>query len=399
MKNKYDFPITGLYANGNHVLIDFTFFGRKRLTTNFKYPEELKKAYDIRLSLISDLSDKKFKMQNYAHHINNMNSIMKYDYELTQNQQIPTMNTLFDTILQKMKREVESGHMTDEYRDNHIYHIRNHLQPFFGCKKVTDITVAHIFEFIDNLRIKNFTAETAKGIFKPMNKAFNQAILEGHINVSPMRGLPRNKFKKFKTNYEKNTTTFSIHDVNTLISVAEPIEVKNIIAFLLWTGCRPCEVFPLSVDDINIDKSEIYIYKSKTRKQNIKPPKNGVARTVQILKPLVPYLISQLKICETQEDKTLFKTPLGKPWRHSSHLGRYWTKVFEKVENKIEYKNIYKLRSACITFLHRKKIPTGKIAKFAGHLKIATTDRYIQFIKEDQDKIIIDDFGESTNSS
>ena len=33
------------------------------------------------------------------------------------------------------------------------------------------------------------------------------------------------------------------------------------------------------------------------------------------------------------------------------------------------------------------------------YLKITTTDRYIQFIKEDQDKITIDDFGDDTISS
>ena len=114
---------------------------------------------------------------------------------------------------------------------------------------------------------------------------------------------------------------------------------------------------------------------------------------------MVPYLVSQLEICENQADKTLFKAPRGKPWRHSSHFGRFWKKCFDKLEGKVEYKNLYKLRSACITFLHRKKIPTGKIAKLAGHLKIATTNRYIQFIKDDQDTITIDSFDDNPNSS
>lgn len=345
-----------------------------------------------------DLEKNNYKTRNYKSYINNLKSLEKYDKELMRDRENPTMKTLFNDSLSIMKEEVNSGKITDEYRDTHVYNIRNHLAPFFDNIKVTDVNPPQILDFIEKLS-KNFTKETAKGILKPLSRALNLAVARGIIAMSPMKALPHNKLSKFQTNYEKNTTTFSINEAEAIIAVTEPIEFRNAVAFLLWTGCRPCETFAVKVDDIDMEKMEINIYQSKTRKQNFKKTKNNVARVIQIFRPLVPYLVSQLEICENQVDKTLFKAPRGKPWRHSSHFGRFWKRCFDKLEGKVEYKNLYKLRSACITFLHRKKIPTGKIAKFAGHLKITTTDRYIQFIKEDQDKITIDDFGDDTISS
>lgn len=386
--------LQGLHKNGEHVLIDFTFNQlRVRLTTNLNYPKELEIAYEVRNNLIFDLNENKFEIRNYSHYIKNLQSLEKHDKKFYKNKMSPTMNTLFIDSLSIMKEEVTKEEITDEYRDVHVYAIKNHLRPFFGNIKVTEVTVSLIQNFLSSLN-HNLTKETVKGILKPLSRALNLAVSKEIIPMSPMKAMPYNKLNRFKTNNEKNTTTFSLSEATAIINAAEPVEFKNTIAFLLWTACRPCEAFSMLAEDINLDKSEIYIYKSKTRKQRIKGTKNGVARVIQIFPPLIPYLKSQLEICKNQTDKTLFKAPRGKPWRHSSHFGRFWKKTVEKLEGTIEYKNVYKLRSACITFLHRKKVPTGKISKFAGHLKITTTDRYIQFIKEDKDEIIIDDFSD-----
>lgn len=399
MKKKPDFSLKGLHRNGIHVLIDINFNTRIRLTTNLLYPEELWTAYNVRNDLIVDLEKNNYKTRNYQCYINNLKSLEKYDEELMNEKENPTMETLFEDSLSVMKVAVNRGEMSDEYRDTHVYNIKNHLLPFFADLKVKEINAPQILDFIEKLN-KNFTKETAKGILKPLSRALNLAVARGILVMSPMKALPSNKLSKFKTNYEKNTTTFSVKEVTIIIDSIESIELRNATAFLLWTACRPCEVFALKVEDIDMVKKEIYIGKSKSRKQNIRnTTKNGGTRIIQVFEPLVPYLVSQLEICENQVDKTLFKAPRGKPWRHSSHFGIFWKKSFDKLEGKIEYKNLYKLRSAFITFLHRKKIPTGKIAKFAGHLKIATTNRYIQFIKEDQDTITIDNFDDNTNSS
>lgn len=376
---------SGLVKNGKNVLLDFEFKGRHRITSKYKYPEEIDLAYKLRNDLIDDLECNNFKIDYYKKYFKNLSSLEVFDAVYSHEKKAPMMKILFETVIDAMVLKVKTGMLRQEYIDGFKYSLKNHLIPFFGDMKVTQVNKKVILRFLRGLEATH-THDGAKNVLKPLRRALDYAEIEDCIDVSPMKQLPRNYLKNFKKNTRRET--FSIEDVELVIATAPVGCIQNIVAFSFWTGCRPCEVYSITAADVNLEKRTICITKSKSRRQNINLPKTDAGfRTIEILEPLIPYLESQLKIVAADNDNTLFKTPSGTKWRTSSQFGVYWKKIIDQLDG-IKYLSIKHLRSACFTHLLDKNNKPTDISAMAGHTTTRVTiEHYFKLSKNGRTKL------------
>jgi integrase len=209
---------------------------------------------------------------------------------------IPTRNKaekLFDETYQEYLKNISNS---KEFMLKKNTTCPNHFLPFLRNKELKDISISDIKNYQAKRKIeiqnvpKNLNKRESEITYRSINleisilhNFFNYCIEKGYIDKNPCSGVKKlNELSRLKTLSDK--------DIQKLINSSTNKLTKDLITFLIYTGCRKGEALNLKWDDVDFQNNVIAIKGTKTKYD----------RYIPISKPLKDLLsdIGKIDGCE-----------------------------------------------------------------------------------------------------
>ena len=245
------------------------------------------------------------------------------------------------------------------------YIVELKILPYFGNKRVNDITAADIRQWQNELIKMGYSPTYLKTINNQLNAIFNYAVRYYDLKSNPCAkagsmGKSKAEEMDFWTGEEFRKFIDSV--MNKRLSY---------MAFmtLYWTGMRLGELLALNPKDVDLEKRTISITKSYQRlgkKDVITPPKTSKSkRVITIPEFLAAYIKDYMdSLYDLQEDDRLF--PITKYYlEHEMQRGIK--------ESGVKRIRVHDLRHSHASMLIELGFSPLEIANRLGHEKVETT--------------------------
>jgi len=239
----------------------------------------------------------------------------------------------------------------------------NHFVKKQGKTTPQTIIKQDIDDFKTHLEQKKFTAKTISRKINSIKSFFkflqtekliteNPAIQVEHpkYEIKPPRILTKIEYKALRDTCKTDT------------------RVASIVELLLQTGMRISEVAAIEIEDIDLEKNSINIKAYESHDSRVVPINNAVKETLK----------SYLKERPKGGVKNVFITKTGNPFlvrNIRSSIDRYFRLAG------IDNAKVNDLRHTFIAHQLAQGTPLVYISKLAGHKRLSTTEKYLEFIK------------------
>lgn len=135
---------------------------------------------------------------------------------------------------------------TQSTYSNAIIELSKHKLSALKLKRIKPIDIR---TYISELKKEGKSASTIKTYITPLKSAFNQAEIDGIVEITPYRGIRITQDKR-----SDNLDTFTKEQVNTLLkAIRHDYEVYPAVMIALHTGMRIGEICALTWKDITTD--------------------------------------------------------------------------------------------------------------------------------------------------
>lgn len=252
---------------------------------------------------------------------------------------------------------------------------------FTGDIHLKDISVKDI-EHFKQFRLSDVRPATLNKDLGTLKSAFNYALKLNWINNNPF-----NKTKKISLP-DKERLSFSVEEFNFLISVIPEGNIKNIVLFAYYSGCRLSEIINLQINDIDFVNETITL----RNKEDFKT-KTGKIRQIPLTKELRDILTRNINT----KDKIVNINPYNKNEyifknvQCYKYSGDYITHLFKKYCREAglpERFHFHCLRHTYITNMIKSGVNINYVKELAGHSTIQTTMIYTHITIEDLKKAL-----------
>lgn len=205
----------------------------------------------------------------------------------------------------------------------------NHVAPYWAELPLSALTPAALGAWIAALSDGSaaschgiaLSASSVKGIHRALSVAVEYAVENGWLPSDPLKRVTWPK-----TGQDAEPRVYlTIAQVETLARAAGEHGLE--IRFLTYTGLRIGEALALRVADVDLRRRRVNVARTKTvsrtgHREVVGPPKNGRARKVPIVAPLVEPLAD---LCRGRDGgEPLFTAPRGGSWSVSNWRSRVW---------------------------------------------------------------------------
>lgn len=239
------------------------------------------------------------------------------------------------------------------------------ILPYFGQKRVNDITAADIRRWQNELIKKGYSPTYLKTINNQLSAIFNYA-----VKYYDLKGNPCTKAGSIGKSRAEEMSFWTIDEFRQFVDcIMDKRQSYMCFMILYWTGMRLGELLALTSADIDLDKHTISITKSYQRlgkKDVVTPPKTPKSKR---LITIPEFLVADIKdymdsLYEVQEDERLF--PVTKYFlEHEMQRGIKASGV-KRIR-------IHDLRHSHASMLVELGFSPLEIADRLGHEKIETT--------------------------
>jgi len=262
--------------------------------------------------------------------------------------------------------------------------VRAHLLPYFGEKRIEDVTPRTVEEWrasLENLkkdrplkaRTKNRSLMVLNGIFKRAQKVW---------------GLPRNPVAEVERQRETisgDIEVFSLEEILALVRAADSEQDAAIFLTAAFTGLRRGELIALRWRDVDSGNSVLRVRASYAGGV-LTTPKSGKVRSV----PLAPQVADTLarlakRDAWTGDDDLVFAGDFGL-YLDGSALRRRYTAALKRAG--LRELRFHDLRH---TFGSRTiaKADIRRVQEWMGHADIATTMKYLHYAPRAEDAALV----------
>jgi site-specific recombinase XerD len=135
--------------------------------------------------------------------------------------------------------------------------LRQHLNPYFGRRRLDQIDVEDIAAFIVHMQRKKLKGSTISSALRPLSIILAQAARKGRITVSPFSQLERGERPKHDDQRPKRILT--LDEMRALIEHADSEPYRCLLELLLTSGVRIGEALGLTVADLDPDHALIRV--------------------------------------------------------------------------------------------------------------------------------------------
>ena len=258
--------------------------------------------------------------------------------------------------------------------------LSKHFLCVFQNKPVKAISILDIEEYLRNRRLdvlsnpKNINKKDSEISFRTVNleistmhNFFNYCIKKGIIDKNPCTGIKKlNELSRLKT--------LSDDDIDKLIAGATNKLTRDLITFLIYTGCRKGEALNLRWDDVNLDAGVIAIKFTKIKED----------RYIPIHPKLKELLINIKKIdgCEYVFNNNGKKINDFKRSFHTACKNAGFKDM-----------HIHDQRHVFASKMVKSGTPLFTVGKLLGHKKSSTAEKYAHLVPETLKKAVDDVWG------
>lgn len=274
------------------------------------------------------------------------------------------MSVTLETFV-NMYFEDKKGELKERSVRNKKYMIDSHVIPYFGKKKMNEITPSEIIQWQNMMREKGFAPTYLRMLQNQLTALFTHA-----STIYSLTNNPCKKVKKMGTPNAKELNFWTKEEYDKFIATIDTKDRYYVLfEILFWTGCRVGEALALTKNDINFATNQIYIKKTYHRmgKQDIitTPKTEQSVRTIDIpefLKEEIAGYVSSLY--EYPDNERLFPM-VAEAVQHK--MKRHIAKA------EVKPIRVHDLRHSHVTYLINQGVAPLIIKQRVGHKDIQTT--------------------------
>lgn len=264
-----------------------------------------------------------------------------------------------------------SGIRKSTFSESYQRTVDNYLLPKFGERDIKDITPMEIRIYINQMG-KRYSKSTISKILLCLNQMYEAAIENRLCDMNPTSNISACSQVKCMPK-----RTYSVEEVEQIISFSEQHEYGIYIHLLLELGLRCSELCGLKWRDIDFQNQIIHIERACTSykgKAHLDYTKNNASCRVL---PMSTKLVEHLRKYQKSNDE-MYVVPSKRnpynPLTPSSFTKGYYNSFFADYgENK--RLTPHELRHTCGTLLYAKSHDIYAVSKFMGHSSIAITTK------------------------
>lgn len=231
-----------------------------------------------------------------------------------------------------------------------------------GKASPRDVLPSNIETFRDSLRGKEYTDKSVSRKLNAVKTFFRWLVTQRILENDPAAPVAHPRYSNPAPRILTRLEYRALRD-----TAREDERIAAIIELMLQTGIRIGEVANLNLEDIKLDKIIIRAYESQPEREI---PINGVA---------VQALERYLKVRPETNTASVFVTKTGRPLlvrNIRSSIDRYFQ------EAGIENAKVNDLRNTFIAHQLKSGIDVVTVSRIAGHKRLSTTERYLQFVEK-----------------
>lgn len=233
-----------------------------------------------------------------------------------------------------------------------------------GKDDASAVTTENLQAFMDKLAKESYTAKSISRKTNSTKTFFKFLKSSSIINEDPATGLVHPKFENKPPRILSKLEYRALRD-----GARTDIRMVAVIELLLQTGIRIGELAQIRVEDVNLsDPTTIHV-----------PPFEGTnERTIPLNKPASEAVKKYLEIRTKTPSHALFVTKTGKPLlirNIRTAIDRYF-RIAGIKEAKVN-----DLRHTWVAHQLQSGVPMTMVSKLAGHKRLSTTERYLQFVQ------------------
>lgn len=289
--------------------------------------------------------------------------------------------------------------------DSYEQHIRIHILPVIGDKKLKDIKRKHIQEYYDLLyetgradKKGGLSSASIVKVHNILHSAFEYAVNNQMISVNPTKdvAIPRTM--------EKERRVLTLEEQKAFIKALEGDRLQAAFLLDISTGMRLGELLALTWDDINLSQKYLIVRRTLARIKNRytkdekyklvpqEPKTEKAKRLIPIPDSIVPVLMQHKDQQEKEkadagdlyEDKNIvFSTDTGR-YIHPRNFMRSFYRIVEKAG--IPRANVHSLRHTFATRMLELGESAKVVQELLGHKNITQTLNTYTHVLEDTKK-------------
>jgi integrase len=278
----------------------------------------------------------------------------------------------------------------------YLEHVDQHIVPFIGATKLSEISAQAVRKFEDRLREEKRSPAMIRKIIGSLGSLLADAQEQGLAARNAVRDLRRNR----RRGKELNAECRQKGKLKVGVEIPRPDEIKAILAHAqgrwrpvlitaVFTGLRASELRGLRWKDVDLKAGELHVRQRADRFNEIGKPKSAAGERVVPFGKFVTNTLKEWKVaCPKSEGDLVFPNGAGKVESLANIINRGLipahtaAKVVTK-EGKAKYTGLHALRHFYASWCINRPadgglgLPPKVVQERLGHSSITMTyDRY-----------------------
>lgn len=232
-----------------------------------------------------------------------------------------------------------------------------------GKNDASVVTTEDLQSFMDNLSKENYTAKSISRKTNSTKTFFKFLKTSGVISDDPANALEHPKFENKPPRILSKLEYRALRD-----AARADTRILAVIELFLQTGIRIGELAKLRVEDVNLAQASLHVPQSEDTRE----------RAIPLNKPAAEAVSKYLEVRPKTPSHSLFVTKTGRPLlirNIRTAIDRYFRLAG------INGAKVNDLRHTWVAHQLQSGVPMTMVSKLAGHKRLSTTERYLQFIQ------------------
>jgi integrase len=268
--------------------------------------------------------------------------------------------------------------------------VENHLRPYFGNLKIDRLTSAALAEYVLRCKAEGVAPASINNRLAGLRHAFN---LGYHATPPKVARVPH--FPMLRLNNARQGF-FDLAEYEALL-LELPADLRPVLCFGFFTGCRRAEVLGLRWSQVDLDRGLIRLERGTT--------KNDEPRTI----PLAPQLWEVLRMQRDMREKYWPRCPWVFFWHASGQpiksFGGSWSAACKRAglwegdeKTGKPTKLFHDLRRSAVRNMERAGVPRKIAMEISGHKTESIYARY-NIVAEADLRVAAERLGEYTRQA
>ena len=206
-------------------------------------------------------------------------------------------------------------HLRPKTRSEYERHLRQHVLPLLGRRRLGDIREDDIARLIAKLRERGYAGSSIRGTLTPLSRLLGHAARRGLIPYNPVQRLEVGERPKLE---RREKRILPPKEMKRLLDNAG--RYRALIATAIFTGMRLGEIVGLVWGDVDLTAGVIHVrYQLDLQGNRVAPKTPQAQRSIVVIPALVAILREHRRISSfTDNNDFVFASERGTPLSHGN---------------------------------------------------------------------------------